>query len=105
MPLASRHGQPTTGAYKKDAERLFTRAPSGGRGDNGFNLKEGRFRKNIRKKCFYTECHETLALITQRSCRCLTSGSVQGQIEPVFVQSDPTKDVPAHGRRVGLNDI
>jgi len=38
------------GTYKKDGERIFTRACSGRKKRNGFKLKEGRFRLDIRKK-------------------------------------------------------
>ena len=85
------------GAYKKAGEGLFTRACTDRTRSNGFKLKEGRFRLDVRK--FFTE------QVAQRGCGCPIPGSVQGQAGWGFEQPGRVEGVPAHGRGVGLGDL
>lgn len=40
------------GPHKRDGRRLFTKTFSGSRRSDGFKLKEGKFRLDVRKKFF-----------------------------------------------------
>lgn len=51
---------------------------------------------------FYNEGDKTLGQVVQRGGECSVPGSSQGQAQQ---GSDQVENVPAHGRKVGLNDL
>jgi len=67
------------GACKKDGDVFFSRACCDRARGNGFELKEGRFRLDLRNTFFYSEGGETLAQVTQRGGQCPIPGNIQGQ--------------------------
>ena len=93
------------GAYKKDGDRLFNRACSNRTRGNGFKLKEGRFRLDIKEEIFYDEGGEALAQIAQRGGQCSIPGNIQGQVGQGSEQPDLVEGVPARCRGVGLDDL
>ena len=89
------------GAYRKAAEELSIRACSDRMRGSGFQVEEGRFRLDIRKK-FFTVSMVRLEQLARRGCGCPHLGSIQGQARWGCEQPGLEGGVPAFSRGVGI---
>jgi len=93
------------GASKKDGDRLFIRACSDRTRVNSLKLKEMGHKEEFFFFFFYHKGGETLEGVAQRTCGCPITGSVPGQVGLGFEQPGLVKDVAAHSKGIGLEDL
>jgi len=63
------------------------------------------FQTRYKEEPFYSEGGETLAHVAQRAGGCSIPGNTQGQVGQGSEQPGLVVDVPAHCRRLGLDDL
>ena len=104
-PGRSRSGHYLKGGCKKEGDRIFGRICCDRTWGNGFKLKEGWSRLDIRKKVFYNKSGEALAQAAQGGGACAVPEDIQGQAGQASEQLDVAVDVPVQCRRVGLDNL
>ncbi|KAK4821731.1 hypothetical protein QYF61_000274 [Mycteria americana] len=80
------------GAYRKDGDRLLSKAYCDRTRSNGFKLREGRFR--LKKEIFYNEGGEALEQVAQRGSGGPIPGNIQGhkyKLGEEWLESSPAE--------------
>jgi len=93
-----------TGAYKKDGDKLFSRACCNRTRGNSFKLKE-LIQTGYKEDSFYDEGGQTLERVPQRGGRCHIPGNIQGQVGRGSEQPGLVEDGSSHCRGVRLDDL
>jgi len=93
------------GTYKKDRDRLFSRACCDRTRDNGFKLKEGRFRLDMRKNFFTMGVVKRMNMLPRDVVDAPALETIKARLDEALRNLILVEDVPAHGRGVGLDDL